>query len=84
MQTHCSVRLYIKHCNSGSPPGKPLCGCILFGKEDYFIDNERKTRGPPNGFCIVVLDGDDKSEEESDDESTQGLSPNQGTTRNSK
>jgi hypothetical protein len=54
-QPYRSIRLYVNHCNSGSPPNKPLCSCILFSEEDYFLDEECKSRGPPNGFRIVVL-----------------------------
>ncbi len=54
-QTRCSIRLYINHCNSGSPPNEPLCSCILFGKNNYFFDEERKSSGPPIGFRILVL-----------------------------
>ncbi len=50
-----SIRLYINHCNSGTPPDKPLCPCVLFGKENYFLDEERKTNGPTDGFRIVVF-----------------------------
>jgi hypothetical protein len=38
-----------------SPPNEPLCSCILFSEEDYFLDEERKSRGPPVGFRIVIL-----------------------------
>jgi hypothetical protein len=63
-----SIRLYINRCNSGTPPDKPLCSCVLFGEEDYFLDEEQKTDGPTNGFRIVVFyyDADDYILEESD------------------
>jgi hypothetical protein len=69
-QPRRSIRLYINHCNSGPPPNEPLCSCILFGKEDYFLDKERKSRGPPVGFHIVVLsDNSTVDDEDFEDDS---------------
>jgi hypothetical protein len=51
-----SVCLYIKECNKGFPRNKPLCNVILFGEDSYFLDDATKTRGPPKGWCILVLD----------------------------
>jgi hypothetical protein len=68
-----SIHLYINRCNSGYPPDKPLCSCVLFGEEDYLPDEEQKINGPPDGFRIVCLtdDGtdDDEAFEDSDNPS---------------
>ncbi len=39
---------------------------VLLGKEDYFLDSKEKERGPPDGYCLVVLGlqpGDDSEED---------------------
>jgi len=47
-----SLRLHIKECNLGLPPTEPL-QVILFGEEGYFLDEDRKERGPSDGYRLV-------------------------------
>ncbi len=28
---------------------------VLLGEEDYSLDSNEKERGPPDGYCLVVL-----------------------------
>ena len=61
-----SIRLYIKRCNRAQGPSvPPFCSCVLFGEERYFFDEQEKTCGSPDGFRIVVHDGEDEDDSDS-------------------
>jgi hypothetical protein len=62
-----SVHLYIKECNKGSPPNKPFCAVVLFGEDNYFWVDETKTKGPPDGWRILVLDDGGANDNNLDD-----------------
>ncbi len=50
-----SIRLYIKECNSPFPRNNPICAIILFGEEDYFLDDKTKSDPPPDGWRLEVF-----------------------------
>ena len=72
-----SIRLYIKRCNlARGPETKPFCSCVLFGEEDYFINRTDQTGGPPEGFRIVVHDGENEPDSEDLDTNEEDNSDN--------
>jgi hypothetical protein len=46
--------VYIKECNSSSPPNLPIRSALLFGEEGYFLDNKTCADPPPDGWRLVV------------------------------
>jgi hypothetical protein len=50
-----SIHLYIKKCNSSFPRDKPICAAILFGEEDYFLEEKTKSDPSPDGWRLQVF-----------------------------
>jgi hypothetical protein len=50
-----SKYLYIKECNSSFPRDNPICTAILFGEEDYFLDDKTRSDPPSDGWRLEVF-----------------------------
>jgi hypothetical protein len=45
----------IKECNSSFPRDNPICAAILFGEENYFLDDKTKSDPPPDRWRLKVF-----------------------------